>query len=232
MPGNPARTRPFRKGHVARRGKGAMISRDRRAVVLGLPLSMLALALRPVRAASPREVPARLAEALRGGGLVVYFRHGATTWSGVDRVDWPRERQRLLSPQGEAQARAVGDAFRRHGLPVGEVLASPFARCRDMAEIAFGRVEERRELIGLLSDGEGRQERIDYSLALLRAAVAGGANRIVVGHSSNIREAAGTDLPEGGAVVVRPDGTGGFGVLGILLPEDWADLAADPRSGR
>jgi phosphohistidine phosphatase SixA len=201
-----------------------MISCDRRTFALGLSASLLGLAWRPAGAASPAE-RAGLVDALRGGGLVVYFRHGATTRSGIDRVDWPRERQRLLSAEGEAQARAVGEAFRRHALPVGEVLASPFARCRDMAEIAFGRVEERRELIGLLSDEEGREQRIAYSVALLGRPVGGGTNRIVVGHSSNIREAAGIGLPEGGAVVARPDGAGGFALAGTLLPDDWAALA-------
>ncbi len=34
-------------------------------------------------------------EALLAGELVVYFRHGATTWSGIDQIEWPREQQRL-----------------------------------------------------------------------------------------------------------------------------------------
>lgn len=181
-----------------------------------------------LEAAEPSAEAVRLLEQLKTGGLVIYFRHGATTWNGVDRIEWPRQRQRLLSAEGEAQSRAVGAVFKRHRLPVGEVLASPFARCRDMAEIAFGRVEERRELLGLLSEESGRQQRIDYSLALLRQPVSEDANRIVIGHSSNIQETTEINLPEGGAVIVRPDPGGadvGFQVLGTLRPADWAALA-------
>ena len=165
---------------------------------------------------------ARHLETLRAGGLVLYFRHPPTTWSGVDHIDWPRERQRLLSAEGLELARTVGDVFKRHQLRVGEVLASPFARCRDMAEIAFGRVEERRELLGLLSQDSERQQRIAYSLELLRRPLKGNKLRIIVGHSSNIRASAGVYLSEGSAAIVRPGGDpAGFEVLDIIEPDEW-----------
>lgn len=164
--------------------------------------------------------PAELVAALKGGGLVVYFRHGATTRSGVDRIEWPRSRQRLLSQLGIEQSRMIGTAFRRHAIPVGEVIASPFARCRDMAEIAFGRVEERRELLGLLSDRNGRPARVAYLRDKVSTPPADGTNRIVVAHTSNIREVAGVRLREGEAVVLRPEGDG-FKTLGTAMPEDW-----------
>lgn len=158
---------------------------------------------------------------LANGGLVIYFRHGATTWSGVDRLEWPREQQRLLSDIGIRQSEQIGEAFRRRNIPVGEVLASPFARCRDMAEIAFGRVDERMELVGLLSDAEGREERIAYLTGKVTEAPEPGTNRIIIAHRSNIAAVANVGLAEGEAVVLRPDGAGGFTVLGTAHPEDW-----------
>lgn len=158
--------------------------------------------------------------ALRAGGQVIYFRHAATTWSGVDRIEWPRERQRLLSEEGIAQSRRIGRAFADAGIPVGEVLASPFARCRDMAEIAFGRVEERSELLGLLSDANGRADRVAFLRAKLGTPPAPGMNRVIVSHRSNIAEVAGASLAEGEAVIVTPQG-GSFSVLGTRMPDDW-----------
>ena len=163
--------------------------------------------------------PESLLASLRGGGHVVYFRHGATTWSGIDRIEWPRERQRLLSPEGIAQSRTIGESFRTRGIPVGEVLASPFARCFEMAQIAFGRAEARTELLGLLSDDAGRADRAAFLAAALAAPVAG-PNRIIVAHRSNISEVAGVALEEGEAVVIRPNRTS-FTVLGTLTPRDW-----------
>ena len=158
---------------------------------------------------------------LHDGGLVIYFRHGATTWSGVDRLEWPRERQRLLSEEGIRQSEQIGEAFQKRGIPVGEVLASPFFRCRDMAEIAFGRVEERAELVGLLSDEGGRADRIAWLTSKVTQPPAPGTNRVIIAHRSNITAVANVRLAEGEGVVLRPDGAGGFAVLGTANPGDW-----------
>ncbi|MEM9794181.1 MAG: histidine phosphatase family protein, partial [Pseudomonadota bacterium] len=158
--------------------------------------------------------------ALRRGGQVIYFRHGATTWSGVDRIEWPRARQRLLSDLGIRQSEQIGAAFRSEGFPVGDVLASPFARCRDMAEIAFGRVEERMELMGLLSDDNGRAARVAYLRQRMTTPPAIGTNRIIVSHRSNIAQVAGASLEEGEAVITRPNGTD-FETLAQWMPADW-----------
>ncbi|MDX8352459.1 histidine phosphatase family protein [Cognatiyoonia sp. IB215182] len=157
---------------------------------------------------------------LQGGGHVIYFRHAATTWSGIDRIEWPRERQRLLSADGIAQSERIGQAFAQAQIPVGEVIASPFARCRDMAEIAFGRVEERMELLGLLSDDAGRAARVAYLREKLETPPAAGLNRIIVAHRSNIGEVANVSLAEGEAVITRPT-SDGFAIIDQLMPDDW-----------
>ena len=162
-----------------------------------------------------------LRDDLQRGGFVIYFRHGATTWSGIDQIDWPRERQRLLSDLGIQQSEQIGAAFRSAGIPFGEVLASPFARCRDMAEIAFGRVEERMELIGLLSDSAGQPARIRYLRDKLVSPPTAGTNRIIVSHRSNIAEVAGVSLAEGEAAITRPTAQG-FETRAQWMPEDWA----------
>lgn len=158
---------------------------------------------------------------LQQGGHVVYFRHAATQWSGIDRIEWPRERQRLLSDEGIAQAEAIGAAFRSRAIPVGEVWASPFARCADHARISFGRAETDMRLIGLLSDEAGRPERVAFLRALLTDPPERGTNRVIVSHRSNIAAVAGVTLEEGEAVVVHPDGVGECEVLGTVRSDAW-----------
>lgn len=198
-----------------------------RRTILGSLLALGCGGLLPRPARAEGALRAELLDALRRGGTVVYFRHGATDKGGVDRIEWPRNRQRLLSAEGEAQARAVGEVFARHGLMAGEVEASPFARCHDFAEIAFGRVQDDPLLLGLLSEDADRQARIDHSFARLRAPVAMKENRILVGHSSNIRATTGASLAEGAAVITRRNEghAQGFVVLGVLTAEDWRELA-------
>jgi phosphohistidine phosphatase SixA len=44
-----------------------------------------------------------------------------------------------LSASGVEQAKRLGEAFRAHGVAVGEVLTSPYCRCIDTGKLAFGR---------------------------------------------------------------------------------------------
>ena len=50
--------------------------------------------------------------------------------------------QRNLDELGRAQARAVGEAFRQHGVRVDKILSSPLCRCLETARLmALGPVE-------------------------------------------------------------------------------------------
>src|SRR5215475_11093903 len=56
----------------------------------------------------------------------------------------PRQRatQRNIDEHGRAQARAVGEAFRQHRVPVDKILSSPLCRCLETARLmALGPVE-------------------------------------------------------------------------------------------
>ncbi len=80
---------------------------------------------------------------LRRGSAVVLFRHalapGTFDPPGMQLSDC--RTQRNLSDEGRAQARRLGDWFRRHGLQPAAVKTSPWCRCRDTAELAFGHAE-------------------------------------------------------------------------------------------
>lgn len=198
----------------------------RRALLAGFCGAAL-LPLGSARAQSPGA--GALIEAMRAGGLTIYIRHGETTWMGVDEFDWPRERQRLLSDAGAEQARMIGRVFRQRDIPVGEVLASPFSRCVDTAEAAFGRVEIREPLRALRHD-EHRATRIGYLRALLARPPAAG-NRVVVGHNFNIQAVGGPYLDEAGAAVIRADGAG-FVVLGVIRATEWQTLDRPSSASR
>lgn len=166
----------------------------------------------------------QLMEAIKGAGVIVYFRHGATTWSGYDKLEWPREQQRLLSEEGIKQSETIGKAFTKHGLNAQRVISSPFERCKDMSTLAFGRYDSvEPKLLG----EERPDSTLDYTYltTLLGTPVPAGENLIVVAHSDAFRAVANTSLPEGGGAVVRPNGSGGFDVLGMLTPSDWTSLA-------
>ena len=91
-------------------------------------------------------------EALVKGGHVALIRHGNTPRGlGGDppgfRMDDCRT-QRNLDDYGRAQGKALGKAFRSHGVRVDRIVSSPICRCMDTAYLmAVGRVESSRTLV-------------------------------------------------------------------------------------
>ena len=86
--------------------------------------------------------PAAVLQALRGGGYVIVFRHGGTHGDQADtdplnpdNVD----KQRHLNDRGRAEARAVGEIFRRAGIPIGKSYSSRFQRAVETARLIGGK---------------------------------------------------------------------------------------------
>ena len=169
---------------------------------------------------------AALIERMRDGGLVIYWRHTLTDRSqrDSDLSDMDRcETQRNLNGPGREQARGVGAAFERHGIPVGTVLASTFCRNRDTAELAFGRYEAVDDLFNLPAVGDpARREWLVTSLRERLATPPADAslNTVIVGHNLNLRAAANVFIDEGGIALFEPLGGSRFRHLGSLRPED------------
>lgn len=170
---------------------------------------------------------AALVAALQRGGYVVYFRHTATDFSRNDsgmRAYDDCDNQRLLSPQGRADATTIGQRLRALRLRIGEALASPYCRTMDHARLMLGdTVTPRNEIRE--SDGG------DYPglKRLLAAPVAAGSNRWIVGHGTPFRAVAGAPhLMEGEAAVIRPGGTR-WTVVARLAVADWQALPATAR---
>ena len=168
-----------------------------------------------------------LVRALRAGGMTLYFRHGATVNSEVDRepADLARcETQRNLSEAGRATARAIGARIAKLGIPVGEVLASPYCRTMETARLIAGRATASRAALGGMTEhGKPDYSELDRILATSPAA---GSVRVVVSHSHVFRALAGLPfLDEGEAAVLRPD-NGRWVIVARIKPEDGARLAA------
>ena len=191
----------------------------------------LGLALARPAAAQTTDAPPALSDAellaqLRAGGLVVYFRHTATDFSRNDRATRDYDdcaHQRVLSAKGRADARAIGEQWKRLRLPVGRVLASPYCRTRDVAQRMFGRYERSPEVRGGPADAGA--ERYAGLRHLLSTPVTGRANLIISSHGNPYHAVAGPPyLTEGEAAVVRPLGDGRWQVLARLQGTDWARL--------
>ncbi len=175
---------------------------------------------------------AALVSALRGGGLAIYFRHADTGSAYQEQgVDLKRcETQRNLNDKGRLEAGQIGVQFRRLGIPVGDVLSSEFCRCRETAELAFGRyaIEASLTGVGRSSEAAPRRELATAGLKKLLATVPRAAtNTVLVSHGYNLWDAEGFHLgTQGEAAIYRPDGQGGYFLVARLTPEQWGALPA------
>ncbi len=202
------------------------------AAIAALPLALPAAA---ERVSSPDPAHALegsdLVRALRGGGYTLYFRHTATDFSQNDRgmtTYGECATQRNLSEAGRGEARAIGATIRALGLPVGEVIASPFCRTMETGRLMFGRAEASAVVRGY----EGTDAtNPDYGrlVALLASPPKPGTLRMITSHGNPFRAIAGPPhLAEGEAAVLKPAGAG-FVVVARVRREDWEALAAAVR---
>ena len=112
------------------------------ALLLAGALATAAAQVADVTSAAPPLAGAPLLKALREGGYVLYFRHTATDFGQNDEKMTGYEdcaHQRNLTAAGRTEARAIGAAIRSLGIPIGDVLASPFCRTKETGALMFGR---------------------------------------------------------------------------------------------
>jgi len=175
-----------------------------------------------------------LVDALRSGGYNIYFRHVSTDWSQSDDLrqvdDWlncESTRMRQLSDSGRADAVAIGSAIRKLGIPVSEVLASPYCRTVETARLMeLGEVTTSTAVMNLRAAEYfgGRAAIVATARTLLATSPRPGTNRIIVAHG-NVAQASTPVYPaEGEGVVFRPDGNDGFYLVGRINPTDWSRL--------
>jgi broad specificity phosphatase PhoE len=156
---------------------------------------------------------------LEDGGHVLLLRHAATV-PGIG--DPPGFRpgvcatQRNLSTQGQDDARRLGAAFRRHGVPVADVLSSHWCRCLDTARLAFGGVKPAAMLDSMFQDDDAGRQRKLAELRRTLAAFKGPGNLVLVTHDVNIRALVGQYVNQGDMVVAVANADGSLRVTGTV----------------
>ena len=177
--------------------------------------------------AKPSLQGAELLSVLRAGGFVLYFRHADTDFSQRDSQGMNFDdcaAQRNLTARGRENARAIGEALRALGIPIGSVLASPYCRTVETAMLAFGAAEKSMAVREGGPLPPGSPGRFAGLAALLSSPPAPGGNTVIVGHAYPFYGLVGGQyLDEGEAAVVRPRGTS-FEVLARVGAKQWRDL--------
>jgi phosphohistidine phosphatase SixA len=200
-----------------------------RSAVRALGLIAVALAVGPAWAQAPPSADEVL-KLLRGGGYVVVVRHGATFADQADTDPLNLDdvsKQRQLNDKGRADAKAVGDAFRRAGVPIGQSYSSRFQRAVETARLIGGK-EPRATLDisegGLVVSPNENNRRAAALRALAATAPTAGTNTLIVTHKPNILDAFGKDwfeIKEGEASIFKPEGSS-FALVARVTIDQWA----------
>jgi phosphohistidine phosphatase SixA len=181
----------------------------------------VALVLLGALAVAPRAFAAdegALWAQLRAGGLVVFIRHALTDPGAGDPPGFKLDdckTQRNLNAQGREEAKRLGDALRRHAVPIAQVLSSEWCRCKETAQIVFGRYETWPALNNLF----GRQENAaaQRGAMLDRATLfRGPGNLMLMSHGITIAAVAGVSPATSEMVLMRPAGGGKLELVGRI----------------
>ena len=206
-----------------------MLILSRRVLAAAFGLSALLAAAGPAVAADDKDI----AQALRGGGLVIVLRHGATfpDQADTDPLNFDNiSAQRNLNDQGKALAKAFGESLRQAGVPVGKVYTSKYNRAYETAVIAgFKDIEKTPDITegGLVVSPNENARRAAAFRKMLATAPAPGTNTILVTHQPNIIAALGKDwfdVKEGEASIFRPE-NGGYTLIARVQMDEWPRIA-------
>src|SRR5262247_3537225 len=151
--------------------------------------------------------------ALVKGGHVALIRHGnAPPGFGGDppgfRLD-DCKTQRNLDDKGRAQGKALGEAFRTHGVKVDRLVSSPVCRCMDTASLmAVGQVESS---LALVPDRDPNRPRF-RELKEIVSSWRGPGTLVLVSHGFTIEPLVGVSPEQAEVLVLKPTPGSGNGV--------------------
>jgi phosphohistidine phosphatase SixA len=181
------------------------MNKDRRTFLAtiagGLLAALLAISLfgAPVAAADDSQAWA----ALVNGGHVALIRHGNAPPGYGDPPGFKIDdcaTQRNLDEKGRAQARALGEAFRRHAVRPDKILSSPWCRCLETGRLmALGPVENTWTVAA--------SDKSPDRLAALKQILAdwrGPGTLVVVTHAFTVQGLVGIMPGQAETVVVKP----------------------------
>ena len=161
---------------------------------------------------------ARVWAALKEGGKVILLRHAhVVIGEGIGKLSPGNCAEEInLSPGGVEQAKRIGEAFRAHGIAIGEVLSSPYCRCLDTGRLAFGHATAVQYLKppGVVSEAQAalNDKRVLQEILQYR----GPSNLVLITHDLNISNIVFEDSVDMGEFFVAQPNGADFKVIGEI----------------
>ena len=177
-----------------------------------------------------------LVSSLKGGGYVIVFRHVATDDSQKDIYPFKFDdmtAQRQLSEKGRNQARELGEALKKLGVPIGEVYTSQLNRAVETGKLLGGKdvspvdalTDSGAGSASSMANPDGKNAKAGQAVReLVNAPPKAGLNNLAITHKTNIADAFGkefADIREGEALVYKTSASGPAVLITRVQPKDW-----------
>lgn len=158
---------------------------------------------------------------LKSGGLVVLMKHTIVPKDSENAGslllrDPSCKKERNLSKQGKDQAVRIGKKFIKNGVPIEDVLHSPYCRTTETARLAFN-INNPVEFLTLPIELPQQQvEKYQGQLTTRIGSYTGKGNLILITHDPNISAISFETVETNTALVLQPVGDDEFEPLGKI----------------
>ena len=156
---------------------------------------------------------------LKKGGYVILMRNSAVDEGLGDPKGYKINdctTQLNLTDKGRAEAKKIGDEFKKRKIPIKQVLTSAFCRAKETAQLAFGKADVWEALNSFYDKPERKSEQTRLLHQRLESPPTDGTNLVLVTHGYNIVSAVGLNPDPGDMFIIAPAFRVGYKIVGEL----------------
>ncbi len=124
-----------------------------------------------------------------------------------------------LNEKSRAEARKIGEEFKKRKIPIKKVLTSAFCRSKETAQLAFGKADVWEPLNSFYDKPMNKSEQTRMLHQRFETPPTDGTNLVLVTHGYNIVSAVGLNPDPGDMLIISPAFRVGYKILGELSPK-------------
>lgn len=156
---------------------------------------------------------------LKKGGYIILMRNtvvdeGLGDPKGYKVADCST--QLNLNDKSRAEAKKIGEEFKKRKIPIKEVLTSAFCRTKETAQLAFGKADVWEPLNSFYDKPDRKSEQTRMLHQRMENPPKDGTNLVLVTHGYNIVSATGLNPDPGDMLILAPAFRVGYKVVGEL----------------
>ncbi len=156
---------------------------------------------------------------LKKGGYIILMRNtvvdeGLGDPKGYKVADCAT--QLNLNEKSRAEAKKIGEEFKKRKIPIKQVLTSALCRTKETAQLAFGKADVWEPLNSFYDKPDRKSEQTRMLHQRMENVPTDGTNLVLVTHGYNIVSATGLNPDPGDMLIITPAFRVGYKIIGEL----------------